>query len=119
LLDSHRLLKEKTLKKISIVSAALLSLIVPFAAQMTFAATQSFEGVVSDSMCGKTHMMPGKTAAQCVAECIKAGSGYVLVTDNKVYKLTAKPGTLAQFAGKHVQVQGEASETTITVTTIR
>ena len=86
--------------------------------QMAHAASQTFEGVVSDSMCEKKHMMPGKSDAECIAECVKAGSAYVLVADSKVYTLTAKPGVLAAYAGKHVKVQGELKNNTITVAAI-
>ena len=107
------------MKKTPILSAILLSATFPFAGMIAHAATQTFAGVVSDSMCAKQHMIPGKTAAQCIEECIKAGSGYVLVVDNKVYKLSAKPDTLAKFAGKHVQVEGELRDNTIAITAIR
>ena len=39
-------------------------------------ASKSLTGTVSDSMCGKTHMMKGESAAQCTRECVKSGSDY-------------------------------------------
>jgi hypothetical protein len=109
--------KEERMKKIPAIVVLLASITMP-AFQIARAASQSFEGVVSDSMCEKKHMMPGKSDAECIAECVKAGSAYVLVADNKVYTLTAKPGVLAAYAGKHVKVQGELKNNTITVAAI-
>ena len=75
-------------------------------------------GDVSDSMCGKKHMIPRKTDAQCVQECIKSGSSYELVAGTKVYRLAAKPQTIAPFAGKQVHIEGDVKGSTITVTSI-
>jgi hypothetical protein len=69
-------------------------------------------------MCGKKHMIPGKTDAQCVQECIKNGSSYTLVVGTKVYTLAAKPQTIAPFAGKQVHIEGDVKSNTITVTSI-
>jgi hypothetical protein len=105
------------MKKIPATVALLAAIALP-AFQLARAAAQNFEGVVSDSMCEKKHMMPGKSDADCIAECVKAGSAYVLVANNKAYTLTAKAGVLAAYAGKHVKVQGELKNNTITVAAI-
>lgn len=81
-------------------------------------AAQSFNGVISDSMCVKKHMAAGKTPAQCVAECIRNGSHYVLVANDKVYTLTGKLQAIAPLAGKHVHVEGAANGNTITVASV-
>ena len=83
-----------------------------------FLAAQSFDGVVSDSMCGAKHMMPGKSDAVCVEACIKAGSKYVLVVGAKVYTLTAKPSVVARFAGQRVKVEGTLNGSTLRMTAI-
>lgn len=107
------------MKKQMIVALAIaVAGIVP-AAQQLMAANQGFDGVISDTMCGRNHMMPGKTAAQCVQECIKAKSNYALVTDKKIYTLAGKPEALAAFAGKHVHIDGNAKDSTITVVSLR
>ena len=106
------------MNKIPAIAVVLLAAATMPMVQIAHAATQSFEGVVSDSMCEKKHMMPGKTDAECIAACVKAGSAYVLVTDSKVYALTAKLGVLASYAGKHVKVQGELKNNAITVSAI-
>ena len=81
-------------------------------------AAQTFDGVVSDSMCGRKHMMPGKSDAQCVQECVKAGSKYVLIVGSKIYTLRAKPDAISPFAGQHVKVEGTLDGTTLEVTSI-
>jgi len=69
-------------------------------------ASQPVEGVISDSMCGKKHMATGKTPAQCVEECIRNNSHYVLVARDKIYNLTGKLQVVAPFAGKRVRIEG-------------
>lgn len=107
------------MKKSLLMTAAVLATALPFAAPWVHAASQMFEGTISDSMCEKKHMMPGKTDAECIKACVEAGSDYVLVADKKVYTLKAKPTQLADFAGKHVTIEGELKQNTITVTSIR
>lgn len=95
----------------------MLAIMIP-AIQQIHAASQTINGVVTDSMCGKKHMMPGKTDAPCVQECIKSGSSYALVAGDKVYTLSVKPQTIAAFAGKRVHIEGSLTDNTITVTAI-
>lgn len=107
------------MKKQWIITAAVLfALLVP-ALRIASAAPQTFTGTISDSMCNKKHMMPGKTEAQCTEECVKAGASYVLVSGDKVYALSAKKSLIASFAGKKVQVQGDLENNTIAVTAIK
>lgn len=105
------------MRKIPILVLALTAAMIP-AIQQVQAASQPIEGVVTDSMCTKKHMMSGKSNAQCVAECVKDGASYALIAGSKVYKLTGKPETLAPFAGKHVQVEGTVNDNTIAVRAI-
>ena len=106
------------MRKTPFLVLALTSAIMIPAIQQLHAASQSIDGIVSDSMCGKKHMMPGKTDAQCVQECIKSGSSYALVAGAKVYMLAGKPQTIAPFAGKRVHIQGDLKDNTITITSI-
>jgi hypothetical protein len=106
------------MKKTPIFAIALLSAIMIPAIQQLHAASQSIDGMISDTMCGKKHMTPGKTDAQCIQECVKAGASYALVAGAKVYTLAAKPQTIAPFAGKHVHIEGSLKDNTITVTSI-
>ncbi len=100
-----------------------LSLSILLAGGMAFAsakggAGKTFEGNISDSMCGVKHMMPGGDKA-CTLECVKSGSKYVLAdpASGKVYQLSdqKKP---EEFAGQKVKVTGTLKGSTITVTSI-
>ena len=83
------------------------------------AATKTFVGNISDSMCGLKHMMPGKSDKERTLECVKAGSKYVLadLAHGKVYQLSdqKKP---EEFAGQKVKVTGTIKGDTINVTAI-
>jgi hypothetical protein len=100
------------------IASALLIGSAMLAGTQAYAATQTLSGVVSDSMCVKKHMMPGKSDAECIKECIKSGSAYVLVVGNKSYTLKGKAATIAPFAGKHATVQGSVDNSTIAVEAI-
>lgn len=105
------------MKKTTILSLALLAA-TTFLACTAWSAPQTFNGTISDSMCAKKHMMPGKSDAECIQECVKAGSKYVLVSGSKVYTLNAKAALTAPYAGKQVQVQGELKDSALTVQAI-
>ena len=81
-------------------------------------ATQTLTGTVSDSMCGKTHMMKGATAAQCTRECVKSGSDYALVVGDKIYTLKGDKAAIDKFAGANVTVKGKADGSVVTVESI-
>lgn len=87
-------------------------------APLALAAPQQFKGTISDSMCLRKHMLPGKTDAQCVEECIHSGSNYVLMAGDKNYTLSAKKGQLSPFAGRNVTLTGELKGSTITVVSV-
>ena len=70
-------------------------------------------GVVTDSMCGASHMMPGKSAAECTRECVKGGSDYALLIGKKLYTLKGNPADLDKYAGERVTVKGSVSGTTL------
>lgn len=88
------------------------------AAVVATAAPQTFTGVLSDSMCGAKHMLPGKTDAECTRECVKANAKYALVVDKKVYTLAGSLGEAPSLAGKRVRISGEQSGDTVTVKSI-
>lgn len=102
------------MKKIVMITAALTLML-----GSALASAQSFKGTISDSMCKRKHMMPGKSDAQCIEECVKGGAHYVLLVGDKVYNLSAKKGQISPFAGKNVQIDGELKGDTITVAAIR
>lgn len=86
--------------------------------QPASASPQSFEGVVSDSMCGKKHMVPEKTDADCTNICVKANSQYALVVGDKIYTLSGAQGELPKFAGHRVRVVGDVNGKTIAVNSV-
>ena len=104
-------------KTLTFIAALLGAVMVP-TIQQVHAATQSIEGVISDSICGKKHMPPGKSDADCVAKCVEGGAGYALVVRKKVYSLAGKPETIAPFAGKHGKVERSVKGDTITVVSV-
>jgi hypothetical protein len=110
--------REKAMRKPYIFTYVILAAVMMPAIGQLHAATQTINGVISDSMCGKKHMMAGKSAAECVQECVKAGSSYALVAGAKVYMLAGKPAAIAPFAGKQVRIEGDVKGGTITVSSI-
>ena len=74
------------------------------------AASQTFKGVITDSMCGKNHAMMKVTPdSKCVTECVKAGAKYALYDGKTVYVLSDQK-TPERFAGQNVKVTGTYSE---------
>ncbi len=82
------------------------------------AANQTLTGTVSDDMCGKTHMVKDKSAADCTRECVKMGAGYALVVGDKVYKLKGASDQLNQLAGSKATITGEVKGDTVQVTKV-
>jgi hypothetical protein len=79
------------------------------------AQTQTFTGVITDSMCGANHKHMGATdEAKCVRDCVKSGNGkykYVLHDGNKSYVLSDQQ-TPEKFAAQKVKVTGTLYEKT-------
>ena len=78
---------------------------------------QTFTGTVSDTMCGAKHMMSGP-ADECIRACVKSGSDYALVADNKVYTLKGDKTAIDKFGGQQVTVTGKLSGNIIQVASI-
>ena len=79
------------------------------------ASPETVEGVVSDTMCGKQHMLSGKTDAECIKECIGGKTQYALVAGDKVYALSGTASEFAKYPGKKVRVSGEIGKDAIVV----
>jgi hypothetical protein len=100
-----------------------LSLALFFAFNLTaFAKNQSYTGIVSDSMCGAKHMMPGDDAS-CTRACVGKGSKYALVVGDTVYTLDTSDktalATLDKRVGAKVTVVGTEKDNTITVSSVK
>lgn len=67
---------------------------------------KTLTGVVSDAMCGATHMMKDKPDAECLHYCVKQGTKYALVADKKVYTLEGHEAELNKYAAQKVTVKG-------------
>jgi hypothetical protein len=102
---------------------ALLTLIFALGLTLTASAKgKSYTGVVSDTMCGAKHQMPGDDAS-CTRMCVSKGSKYALVVGDKVYTLDttdkAALATLDKQAGAKVTVTGTEKDDTITVSSVK
>ncbi len=88
---------------------------------VSWAATQTFTGKVSDAMCGAKHS-EGVDPATCTRACVKKGAKYALVVGDKVYTLdTSDQATLAKLndlAWQQAKVTGSANGDTIAVKTV-
>lgn len=70
------------------------------------AGTQTFTGVITDSMCAKDHSAMKVTPdSKCVKECVKMGSKYALYDGKAVYLLSDQE-TPAKLAAQKVTVTG-------------
>jgi len=80
--------------------------------------TQTFTGVITDSMCataGHASMRMGPTDAECTVACVLAhGALYVLLDGKDVYMLGDQQ-TPETFAGQKVRVVGTLDAKTKTI----
>src|SRR5712664_1934389 len=60
---------------------------------------KTLTGVVSDSMCGATHMAKDKSPAECTRMCVKDGQTYALIVGKNLYTLAGHEGELDKLAG--------------------
>jgi hypothetical protein len=97
---------------------AALIVVVSMAALPAMAATTTLTGVVTDSMCGAKHMLPGKSPAECTRGCVQHGASFALAVGNKVYLLAGQKVAVNALAGKKATVTGELSGSTIKVASI-
>ena len=98
--------------KTKLTAVLMLAFVGAFAA---FAKQQSLTGVVTDSMCGATHMAKDKTPAECAQMCVKDGMKYALAADKKLYTLEGHEAELAKLAGQKVTVKGTLKGDTLSV----
>jgi hypothetical protein len=83
------------------------------------AAPRTFTGTISDTMCGKAHMIPGKSNAECIRECLKVkGTSYALVVGDKVYTLDGDSKQIEALSAKRVKVTGELNGTKLNIKSI-
>lgn len=98
------------MKRLMIIAALSLT--------TAMARAEQFRGTVTDSMCGKQHMMKNVSASECTRTCVKSGSDYALAVGDKIYVLKGDKAQLNKFAGSLVVVSGDLNDTLITVKNI-
>ena len=70
------------------------------------AAPKTFTGVITDTMCGRTHgMMKAASDEACVKTCVKGSGEYALFDGKNVLKLSDQK-LPAKFAAQRVKVTG-------------
>jgi len=106
------------------IKTVSIAIVISGAMAMPIAAEQTWTGKISDSACNKKHqeaaenegVMPDK---ECTEACVRGGSLYVLVADDKVFQIAnQKNADLIAQAGQRVKVTGELKDKTITVSKI-
>jgi hypothetical protein len=83
--------------------------------------SQTYTGVITDSMCGADHTKMHVTPeSKCVQECVRYGAKYALLVGKNVYTLSDQK-TPSKFAAQKVQVTGtlDAKSKVLNVTGIR
>ena len=103
-------------------SLGLLTAAVLFSATPLFAAN-TWNGIISDSMCGAKHGAgehgQKMTEKDCTTACVKGGADYVFVAGDKVYKIENQDfADLKAHAGEKVTLTGEMKDDTITVSKV-
>jgi hypothetical protein len=102
------------------ITAILVLVFFVFLSLFAFAAPRTLTGTVSDTMCGKTHMIAGKSDAECTRECMKSKGNwtYALVVGDTVYSLIGDNRQFDSFAGKRVKVTGDLDGSKVLVRAI-
>jgi hypothetical protein len=86
------------------------------AAGIAAAAEQTFTGVITDTMCGKTHgMVAGQPDDKCIALCVKGTSSQFALYDGKALLRLSDQKTPARYAAQGVKVTGTLNEKTQTI----
>jgi hypothetical protein len=82
---------------------------------LALALSETFTGVVTDTMCGAKHtMMKDQPDDKCIKMCVRGSSEYALFDGENVFKLSdqSKP---AKFAAQKVKVTGTLDPKTKTI----
>jgi len=105
-----------SVKVIPMLAAAVL---VPLAILAQTGSDQNaVTGIVSDAMCGATHMMKDKPAAECLRYCVKQGTKFALLAGKSVYTLEGHEAELDKYAAHKVTVKGTLKGETLTVDSV-
>ena len=97
---------------------ATLTILTPLFTIPAMAATTTVTGVITDDMCSKKHMMPGKSDAECIRACVKEGAKFAVQAGANTYILSGKTSEVSALAGKKVTVSGDLKGNTLTVNSV-
>jgi hypothetical protein len=79
----------------------------------------SIIGIIGDSKCGRQHWdRPGMGPAGCARWCVDHGASYILITTDKIYKLSGDQSLIDNYAGEPVQIKGGVGGDSIRVQSI-
>jgi len=79
------------------------------------AASETFTGVITDTMCGAKHgMLKGQPDDQCIKTCVKGSSGYALFDGKNVLNLSDQKNS-AKYPAQRVKVTGVYNASTKTI----
>jgi hypothetical protein len=97
------------MRRIVLIAAASVA---AFAAETQ----QSFTGVITDTMCGKTHgMVQGQPDDKCIAMCVKGTSSQYALYDGKTVLKLSDQKMPAKYGARRVKVTGTLNEKTQTI----
>lgn len=112
-------MKRRIMQTAAVVAMSLGMVAAPAVAQKgPLAGERTLTGVISDSMCGATHMAKDKSAAECTRTCVQQGQKYALVVGKDVYTLQGHEPELDKLAGQRVNIQGKLTGETLTVSSV-
>ena len=97
-----------------------LSLVISLGAMFAAAGlAETMSGVVGDSMCGAKHMADGPSDVACIKKCVKGGASPVILSEGKVYKISAdSQGKVMSMLGDKVVVNGKLKGDTIDIESV-
>jgi hypothetical protein len=80
---------------------------------------ETLSGTVGDSMCGAKHEAAGASDAACVKKCVKGGASPVIISDGKVYQISADSrAKVMPLLGMKVTVDGKVDGETIDIASV-
>ena len=86
------------------------------------AKTTTVTGKVGDAMCGVKHKMAGNEPG-CTRTCVKMGSDYALIVNDKVYTLKTSSDPvkdqLDKLAGQTAKITGDLNGDTIQIASVQ
>ena len=104
----------------SVLALAVLALL----GTAALPADQTISGEISDSACNRKHEsgaenVPTPPAHDCTLDCVRGGSKFVLLADDKIYQIANQDlADLKTHAGHKVKMTGDVKGDSIAVSKI-